>query len=200
MSRLDDELKLIYGRKEPSPDFASRVMQQIEARQAVAPPASKRSLWRSILELAQVPRLRFAAAGFAACLFVALVAGQYSRPAAPAASEQTVTALTAPPSEGATAGAKPAEGTAVAPVAPRPADPAKAVATHRPGARSNARNISARSIARSNGRAGREPVDEKALAEGRAAKEKVMLALQIASSTLNEAQRIVQGESRRGDR
>ena len=194
MSRLDDELKLIYGRKEPSPDFALRVMQQIDARQAVAPPASKKGLWRSVLELAQVPRLRFAAAGLAACMLVALLAGQYaSRPGAPAASEQAVTALSAPPSE--SAGARPEARQPVAPVGTT-----KTVVAGGPGARSNARNISARNVSRPKGRASREPVDEKALAEGEAAKEKVMLALQIASSTLNEAQRIVQGDSRRGDR
>ena len=198
MSRLDDELKLIYGRKEPSPDFALRVMQQIDARQAVAPPARRKSLWRSILELAQVPRLRFAAAGFTACLVVALLAGQYLRPGAPPVGEQTVTALTPPPPDGAVA--KPGDLPRVAPV-----EQPKAVTAHGPVARGNAqntgaRNIGARNISRSKGRTRRERVDEKALAEGEAAKEKVMLALQIASSTLNEAQRIVQGEGRRGDR
>lgn len=196
MSRLDDELKLIYGRKEPSPDFTSRVMQQVAARQVVAPPASKKSLWQSLLELARPPKFRFAAAGLAACLLVALFAFQYARREESAAGGQMVTARTQSPAPDQSAGAN--SGAEVNPVAqPEPNMPDIRPKTGPTPGRvaQDARNN--RHVKK---RVREEPVDEKALAEGRAAKEKVMLALQIASSTLNEAQRIVQGEGRRGDR
>jgi len=189
MSRLDDELKLIYGRKEPSPDFTSRVMQQVAARQAAEPVAASRNLWRSLLEMIQPPRVRWAAVGFAACLLVALFAAQQSRREAPAASEPTVAAQAEAPSSGAASN----------PDETQVAQPAK-IAAHRGGGRRGARYTGAQNIGRSKERVSKEPVDEKALAEGEAAKEKVMLALQIASSALNEAQRMVQGDSRRGDR
>ncbi|HKG22465.1 MAG TPA: hypothetical protein VKC34_11245 [Blastocatellia bacterium] len=198
MSRIDDELRLIYGRKEPSPDFTGRVMQQIAARQTVAPqtvapPVSKKSLWQTLRETVEMPpfrpKLRLAAAGLAACLLVALFAGQYARREAPAAGGPEVAAQAGSPS-GTTGKADGGEEII-------PAGNVRPAATTPP--RATARKH-AHNIARSNKRVREEPIDEKALAEGNAAKEKVMLALQIASSTLNEAQRIVQGDSRRGDR
>jgi hypothetical protein len=193
MSRLDDELKLIYGHKEPSPDFTSRVMQQVAARQTAAPPAPEKSLWQSLLELARPPKFRLAAAGFAACLLVAFLALQYARREEPAARERMVIAQTQAPSPdlgaGANSRADASPGNRPEVVAPPKRGPARERM-----ARAAQNNRHAKKRVRE------EPIDEKALAEGEAAKEKVMLALQIASSTLNEAQRIVQGEGRRGDR
>lgn len=193
MSRLDDELKLIYGRKEPSPDFTSRVMQRVAARQVVAPPAPEKSLWQSLLELARPPKFRFAAAGVAACLLAAFFTLQYAWREEPVAGGQTVTAQTPAPSPDQSAGAN--SGADVSPGIQPKADvpPKNGPAPGRVAAH-------AQNIRRVKKRVREEPIDEKALAEGRAAKEKVMLALQIASSALNEAQRIVQGEGRRGDR
>ncbi|HVF91104.1 MAG TPA: hypothetical protein VNH22_13630 [Blastocatellia bacterium] len=195
MSRIDDELKLIYGRKEPSPDFTARVMQQIAARQTVAPPVSRKGLWQTLRELIEIPpgrpKFRLAAAGFAACLLVALFAAQYARREAPTAGGPEVAGQAGAPSGPTTTGGAAGSEKVIAGGYVRPtAIPARRVAV-----RKHAHNI-----ARSNERVREEPVDEKTLAEGNAAKEKVMLALQIASSTLNEAQRIVQGDSRRGDR
>jgi hypothetical protein len=195
MSRIDDELKLIYGRKEPSPDFTGRVMQQIAARQTVAPPVSRKGLWQTLREMVEMPpfrpKLRLAATGLAACLLVALFAGQYARREAPATGGTEVTAQVEPPPGTTTTGKADGGEKIIAGDNVRPA----ATAPPRATARKHAHHI-----ARSNKRVREESVDEKALAEGIAAKEKVMLALQIASSTLNEAQRIVQGDSRRGDR
>ncbi len=75
MSRLDDELKIALQRKEAPPDFADRVL----ARIAELPPSPSR--WKNFLALFQLPAMRFAAVGAAACLVVALTIGvqQYQK-------------------------------------------------------------------------------------------------------------------------
>lgn len=67
MSRLDDELKSIFRRQEPSPDFAERVLARI-ALQEAAP--ARVSWWRRLLALARPPQMRLALAG-ALCLLIA---------------------------------------------------------------------------------------------------------------------------------
>jgi hypothetical protein len=82
MSRLDDELKSIFRREEPSPDFADRVLARI-ALQEAAPQPAKSSWWRPLLDLTQSLRwapqraqMRWALAG-ALAILLAGTAGFY---------------------------------------------------------------------------------------------------------------------------
>ena len=191
MSRLDDELRLIYGRKEPSPDFADRVMERI-ARETTAPQAvashsrEPERWWQQLAEFFAVPKARWVAASVAASLVIAVLAVQYRK-----------TPLAAPEAGGAVAAANgvvnpdAASGTSE-----------KAVLTARPDrvpvrtrqvapAKKTVR-VSHRVIERQKPR----PEDLALVAEGEAAKQRLMLALQIASSTLGEAQRIIHDDAR----
>src|SRR5437764_1442830 len=69
MSRLDDELKVAFQRREPSADFAARVLARLdEAPARLAPP----SLWQRLASWFAIPAWRFAAAGAMALLLIAI--------------------------------------------------------------------------------------------------------------------------------
>src|SRR5437868_10837414 len=69
MSRLDEELKVAFQRREPSADFAARLLARLdEAPIALAPP----SLWQRLAGLFALPAWRFAAAGAMAVLLIAV--------------------------------------------------------------------------------------------------------------------------------
>lgn len=78
MSRLDDELKKMFHRREPSEDFADRVLARI-ALQKVAPQPEKSSWWRPLLaylnpfETRRGP-MRLAMVGALVCVIVAALA------------------------------------------------------------------------------------------------------------------------------
>ncbi len=202
MSRLDDELRLIYGRKEPSHDFTDRVMERIAqqsmARESMARESRPRALWwQQLAEMFTVPKVRWAAAGVAASLVIAVLIAQYGK-TPQTASEQggpvtasngaanTAAANTAAANSGAASGAS-GKLAVDAPhkepvIAPR--RPVAAKKNIRPAQRITERQKPA-------------PQDQNLIAEGEAAKQRLMLALQIASSTLGEAQRIIHDDARR---
>lgn len=74
MSRLEDELRSALKRREPSPDFAERVLARLDAPSVEE--IRRRPSWRSWL---RVPRMYRLAAGVAACLLLALGASQYHK-------------------------------------------------------------------------------------------------------------------------
>ncbi|HSE98769.1 MAG TPA: hypothetical protein VLD57_10945 [Blastocatellia bacterium] len=174
MSRLDDELRLAYRRREPPPDFLDRVMSEV-----AAPPVAKRNWRQIVLSLFQPPRIRWVAIGFATAMAVMIGSLQYQNVQQSDGSKETAVVTDAPP----------------APVAP-PAlpdrepdkhgvviDPVDSVAPDR--IKKQPRKVN---------RLRRPPVDnasQLAQKEGEAAKERLMLALHIASQTLNEAQKII---------
>jgi hypothetical protein len=92
MSRLEDELRSVLKRQEPSPDFAERVLARLDAPAAEI--ATRRPAWGSWFRL---PRLYRFAAGVAACLLLALGVSQYHkyrvRVQGEAAKERLVLAL-----------------------------------------------------------------------------------------------------------
>ena len=73
MSRLDDELRWALRRREPSPDFAERVVARIALQNATPQPARSR-WWRALLPL-QLGRwnMRWAVVGALACLLAATI-------------------------------------------------------------------------------------------------------------------------------
>jgi hypothetical protein len=76
MSRLDDELKLAFRRKEPSADFTGRVLARIAAEQAKP---QKLSLWQRLIGFFQMPTMRWAVAGAVILLIAAVGVIQYQR-------------------------------------------------------------------------------------------------------------------------
>jgi hypothetical protein len=74
MSRLDDELKLMFQRQEPSADFSERVLARIQAK-----PQPRESLWQRLMAFFQPNAMRWAVAT-AAILLVAIIGfTQYQR-------------------------------------------------------------------------------------------------------------------------
>src|SRR5215216_6472894 len=74
MSRLDDELRVAFRRREPSTDFAARVLERVNET-----PAPKKNWWQKLAELFEMPRVRWVAIGVAASLLVAISLAGYSR-------------------------------------------------------------------------------------------------------------------------
>jgi hypothetical protein len=73
MSRLDDELKLMFQREEPSADFSERVLARIQAKAQPKP-----SLWQRLIAFLQPNAMPWAVA--AAILLVAIIGfTQYQR-------------------------------------------------------------------------------------------------------------------------
>jgi hypothetical protein len=83
MSRLDDELKWALRRREPSPDFAERVLARIALQEATPVPA-RRSWWRALLPRADSfhvgrSKMRWAVVGALTCLLAATIGIQRYR-------------------------------------------------------------------------------------------------------------------------
>jgi hypothetical protein len=168
MSKLDEELSAALKREEPSIDFAYRVLAQVRA---LPPPKPG---WRqSLLTLLRPPKLVWVAAGLAACLLIALgVQGLrgYERPAAE--TQKVIAGDAAQPAQ--QDAAQTTQGTisqSQPQVAPKPEPEiiSRHVRHHR------------RSVVR-------EDSDEM---EARKAMEQLELALYIASTKLNAAQKAV---------
>ncbi len=170
MSRLDEELKVAFQRREPSADFAARLLARLdEAPIALAPP----SLWQRLAGLFALPAWRFAAAGAMAVLLVAVgVIVWRATDTGLGASSVTATvdkhALSAPDGVEKTATNSTATNLVVAPSAPP-----------RPGVRIPIHHHPA------------VVAKHAPSAEAEAAKEKVLFALQITSETLNDVQRVI---------
>lgn len=179
MSRLDDELRLIYGRKEPSQDFTDRVMERIAQQNR-----PRARWWQQFAEMFAVPKVRWASVGLAASLVIAVVAAQYGK--TPQVAGEQGGPVTANNGAASSASGKPAE-----PDATQEAQ----VVVKRPRLVVARRTIHAPQRTRE--RQKPSPKDENLIAEGEAAKQRLMLALQIASSTLGEAQRIIHDDRAR---
>ncbi|MFL6273858.1 MAG: hypothetical protein ACJ74G_01505 [Blastocatellia bacterium] len=173
MSRLDEELKIAFQRREPSADFAARLLARLdEAPARLAPP----SLWQRLAGLFALPTWRFAAAGAMAVLLVAVgvILWRAPRTTDTGLGASSVTATidkpgsSAPEIDQKTATNSTATNLVVASSAP-PSAGSRVPIHHRPA-------VVAKHVPS---------------AEAEAAKEKVLFALQITSETLNEVQRII---------
>ncbi|HKQ09026.1 MAG TPA: hypothetical protein VJ464_28145 [Blastocatellia bacterium] len=172
MSRLDEELKVAFQRREPSPDFAARVLARLdEAPVMLAPP----SLWQRLAGLFALPAWRFAAVGAMAVLLVAVgvIVWRAPRTTDTGLGAASAAAVDKPGSSSPGVGSQIATNSTATNVVAAPSAPPRAasripihhhpavVAKHAPSA------------------------------EAEAAKEKVLFALQITSETLNEVQRVI---------
>ncbi|HKP85904.1 MAG TPA: hypothetical protein VJZ26_07405 [Blastocatellia bacterium] len=179
MSRLDDELKIAFRREEPSPDFFERVLERINSS-----PAPRPSLRERLAAFFHAPKLRWVAIGATAALLVAISAAVYLRGNQTAVEESAKAVELPVPTKDAGAGqsgsqvdkAEVDKGAGVLTV-----NQAAANAGQRPPARPKRRTeMIARRVA---------PRPSPA---AEAAKERVLFALQIASATLNDAQKAIQ--------
>ncbi|HJQ22539.1 MAG TPA: hypothetical protein VKA60_01400 [Blastocatellia bacterium] len=176
MSRLDDELKVAFQRREPSADFAARVLARLdEAPLKLAPP----SLWQRLADWFAVPAWRFAAAGAMALLLV--VIGFVVMRAQRATNFEQAT-----PAVIATTGNTPSV-----------LDDGVKVPLNSAVAQSGPVRTGGRSPIHHHAAVAKAP---KPSAEAEAAKEKVLFALQITSDTLNEVQRAISADRPTGEK
>lgn len=179
MSRLDDELRNAFKREQPSADFTMRVLQRV----SLEPPARLR-WWEKIATLLEPPKLRWVAIGVAASLLLAIGAVQYSRLQQGVVNDSGAVANGDPsrdPSQGdiGKAAVKPGGdrlGQDPTILAPKPKQGNK-----RAGSPSTTQRLAL----------ARHQEERELRAEGEVAKEKLMLALAIASSALSDAQKAV---------
>jgi len=173
MSRLDDELRFAFRREEPAPDFADRVMAQIAARES-----KRTTVWQRLLAFFQPQPFRWIMAGATAALIVAFGMWLYAQVGKPSVDRPNEMANQEPVPDVAPApGSEPniAENHSnVTPEVSKPSTPRRRVSNRVHTARHE-----------------KETVEK---TEGEIAKERLMLALRIASAKLNEAQRIVQND------
>src|SRR2546422_97180 len=178
MSRLDDELRNAFRRESPPADFAERLLARVAQQ-----PARQPRWWQKLAMLLDPPKLRWVAIGVTASLLLAIGAAQYSRlhqvvlndngiakndPAPEASSKDSVIAERDHPRQDAPI------------ITVKPANHIKRVAPSSTNPSANHRLAQAR-----------HQVDPELQAEGEAAKEKLMLALFLASSALNDAQKAI---------
>jgi hypothetical protein len=177
MSRLDDELRNAFRREPPAADFTERLLARVAQQ-----PAPKPRWWQRPARLLDPPKLRWAAIGVTALLLLAIGAAQYSKLHRVAVDDNGKIAQIAPPSEDGSKSKPPAttafEGNQAQ---PKPVSSTKASKPRR--VFSNNRFALARL-----------QKQQELRTEGEAAKEKLMLALYIASSALNDAQKAIHGD------
>jgi hypothetical protein len=172
--RLDEELRSAFKREVPSADFTLRVLERV----SLEPPPRAR-WWQRLAMLLEPPRLRWVAIGVTASLLLAIGAVQYSRLQQRVVNDGGTVAGSGSSRDDTKESAKPGsdavskDPTIVTPKTAQNIKHASALATnHRP--------VSTR-----------HQQERELRAEGEAAKEKLMLALAIASSALSDAQKAV---------
>jgi hypothetical protein len=84
MSRLDDELKSMFQRQEPSAGFAEQVLARINGE-----PQPKPSFWQTLVRFFQLPTMRWAVAAAAILLVAIIGVVQYQRLNKNAVAQQT---------------------------------------------------------------------------------------------------------------
>ncbi len=171
-SRLDDELRNAFRREQPSADFTTRVLERVSLER---PPRLR--WWTKLAMLLEPPKLRWVAIGVTASLLLAIGAMQYAKLRhTPVVDRSTVAETTSPPDarsndavNSETFNNEPVQSAAVVESKP---DMQRRALKHRLAL-------------------ARHQEERELRAEGEAAKEKLMLALSIASSALNDAQKAV---------
>lgn len=182
MSRLDDELRNAFRREEPPAGFTARVLERV-ARQ----PARKPRWFQRLATLLYPPKLRWVAIGVTASLLLAIGAAQYST-LRKGVVKDDVNVAEAPPSEEGKSSVSGSSNTVQRDVKSETPNPASDV---RRGTTPSTKHQFALSRLRKE----QQLKKQELRAEAKAAKEKLMLALYIASATLNDAQRAVHDDS-----
>jgi hypothetical protein len=190
MSRLDDELKMMFQRREPSADFAERVLARIKIQ---AQP--KESLWQRLLSFFQPTAMRWAVAATVVLLVAVIGFMQYQRLHQRAINKQQAGVEKTPSSDSGVVSEHPTP--------PRVEDYLKKPESRTTGGitqptRVNHRNVNQHHRQRLKHRKETSVKNEEALATqqksaGEIAKEQLMKALFIASATVNEAKKMAMG-------
>ncbi|HYV05829.1 MAG TPA: hypothetical protein VFB82_14640 [Blastocatellia bacterium] len=184
MSRLDDELRMAFRREQPPVDFTDRVLAKI-ARQ----PAPRVSWWQRLAESLQPPKLKWVAIGATAALLVAIGAAQYAKLHPTMTDDSGKVAVDNKPQAG--EAAKDGGSKTTSPIQEVPA----------PKLAPSPANSRHHIVAVSNRAPRRTPHTDRVVnPEAEAAKEKVMLALHITSTTLNDAQRAIADDEEKPQR
>jgi len=170
MNRLDDELRNAFTREQPPAEFTARVLQRIALQ-----PAPRPRWWQRLATLLEPPKLRWVAIGVTATLLLAIGATQYSKLHRGVINNTT---LVADPPAIETPNTK-KENDRLKP---------ESVAVKNPRIRRRDSSIDHQLAVT------RYRKQEQLRAEGEAAKQKLMLALSIASTTLNNAERAIRDE------
>jgi negative regulator of sigma E activity len=196
MSRLDDELKAAFGRQEPSPDFAARVLARINDAPA---PQPRPRLWQRLGGVFAVPAWRYAAVGAAALLLIFIsIALLRSQRAANKVGEPSPLAVAAGDAAGAQANADDQAARERAASEAASNAPDRGTQATPTGARTGAATTSPRAVKSHQQVRRHAPViagSARPSAEAEAAKEKVLFALQITSETLGDVQRAIADDS-----
>ncbi|HKA17129.1 MAG TPA: hypothetical protein VKN18_02330 [Blastocatellia bacterium] len=173
MSRLDDELRKAFRREQPSADFTQRLLEQVATQ-----PLPKARWWQRLATLVEPPKLRWVAIGITASLLLAIGAAQYQRLSRVVTEENQEQAKASEPAAASPVTREDPD-KKNAPARQDAAQPATVVRqTNKPGRRHRALVASSQKV-------------QELKAEGEAAKEKLMFALSIASSAVNDAQKAV---------
>lgn len=187
MSRLDDELRNAFRREEPPVDFTARLLELVALR-----PVPKVRWWQRLAMLLEPPKLRWVAIGVTASLLLSIGAAQYHkmRLAAVGVGEK-VAKIDAPPEAGSTPG-----------VYPEDTNPSLTgvINTQKAAPKFIKRTAPPRTpqrLALVRLQKERGLKERELTVEGEAAKEKLMLALSIASSALSDAQKAVHDDGPR---
>ncbi|MEK6285076.1 MAG: hypothetical protein AABO57_04990 [Acidobacteriota bacterium] len=182
MSRLDDELRNAFRREPPPADFTEHLLRRVAQQ-----PAPKPAWWQRLAMLLDPPKLRWVAIGVTASLLLAVGAAQYRKLHQVVVNDDGKVAKNFPAAAEAN---KSPEHAAQPPVNDRSqskatsSDPASKPRRSGVASSTNHRLTLAR-LQR----------ERELRAEGEAAKEKLMLALHIASSALNDAQKAIHDDS-----
>jgi len=172
MNRLDDELRNAFRREQPPAEFTVRVLQRIALQ-----PAPKARWWQRLATLLEPPKLRWVAIGVTATLLLAIGATQYWKLHREVVNDTTIVAKALPSVDTANATKE----------SDRPKT-AIVVSKKDQTVRRRTSSIDHRLAL------ARYYKHEQLRAEGEAAKQKLMLALSIASTTLNNAERAIRDE------
>jgi hypothetical protein len=177
MSRLDDELRNAFRREPPPANFTARVLERTAQQ-----PSPRPRWWQKLATLFEPPKLRWVAIGVTASLLLAIGAAQYSKLRRTAVDENARVAGVQASDEANSPTVTPDRNNQpkdLATLGPKPVQDIKRGATSSRGHRL--------ALAR-------YQKERELRAEGEAAKQKLMLALSIASATLNNAERAIRDE------
>ncbi|HVG21702.1 MAG TPA: hypothetical protein VNI02_21890 [Blastocatellia bacterium] len=194
MSRLDDELRIAFERKQPPADFVARVLERINET-----PAPKKNWRERLTGLFEPPKLRWVAIAVAASLLVAIGVAQYYGIHETPVEQVARQPMPAPALEAGQAVAKKDDGVVAAEsgvVANDAGEGVRGRDVAPPYRRVNKRYAAPRSALNQVGLAGAAK-GRAVSAEAEAAKERVLFALQIVDSTLTDARRVIQEDSRK---
>jgi hypothetical protein len=196
MSRLDDELKSMFQRQEPSSDFAERVLARIQVETK-----PKETFWQRLVGFFQPNAMRWAVAATAILLIAIIGFMQYQRLHKNAPNTQIASDRQAQPTDKAVTpdvpqlAEKPDENNIKTPendnVPPNFEKKEHLVIKHHKFNQSNSQRLKYRKELVSKQS---DMVAEQPKSEGEIAKEQLLKALFIASATVNEAKKLAIGD------